>query len=183
MTYQEVWTNGLKMLQNAGIEDARECTGVLFERVYGIDAAHFGPDQTCTRGQVVTFLWRAKGCPEPASAKNPFTDVKTTDYFYKAVLWAVENGITNGTSGTTFSPKDPCTRAQVAAFLYRTEGSPAADAKNPFTDVQSGKYYYNAVLWAVAKNITAGTSATTFAPDAPCTRGHIVTFLYRDLAK
>ncbi|MGI5873790.1 MAG: leucine-rich repeat protein [Bacillota bacterium] len=148
----------------------------------GIDTTHFGPDQTCTRGQVVTFLWRAKGCPEPASAKNPFKDVKTTDYFYKAVLWAVENGITNGTSGTTFSPKDPCTRAQVAAFLYRTEGSPAADAKNPFTDVQSGKYYYNAVLWAVAKNITAGTSATTFAPDAPCTRGHIVTFLYRDLA-
>ncbi|MGI5874706.1 MAG: leucine-rich repeat protein [Bacillota bacterium] len=148
----------------------------------GLDATHFGPDQTCTRGQVVTFLWRAKGCPEPASAKNPFTDVKTTDYFYKAVLWAVENGITNGTSGTTFSPKDPCTRAQVAAFLYRTEGSPAADAKNPFTDVQSGKYYYNAVLWAVAKNITAGTSATTFAPDAPCARGHIVTFLYRDLA-
>ncbi|MGI5873496.1 MAG: leucine-rich repeat protein [Bacillota bacterium] len=148
----------------------------------GLDATHFGPEQTCTRGQVVTFLWRAKGCPEPVSAKNPFKDVKTTDYFYKAVLWAVENGITNGTSETTFSPKDPCTRAQVAAFLYRTEGSPAAAAKNPFTDVKSGKYYYNAVLWAVAKNITAGTSAMTFAPDAPCTRGHIVTFLYRDLA-
>ncbi len=148
----------------------------------GLDTTHFGPDQTCTRGQVVTFLWRAKGCPEPASAKNSFKDVKTTDYFYKAVLWAVENGITNGTSGTTFSPKNPCTRAQVAAFLYRTEGSPAADAKNPFTDVKNGAYYYDAVLWAVEQGITNGTSSATFSPDKTCTRGEIVTFLYRDLA-
>ncbi len=149
----------------------------------GTDRNHFSPVATCTRGQVVTFLWRAKGCPEPASAKNPFTDVKSGAYYYKAVLWAVENGITQGTSKTTFGPDQGCTRGQVATFLHRTEGTPKAGGKNPFTDVKSGTYYYDAVLWAVANNITNGTSATMFSPDATCTRGQIVTFLYRDLAK
>ena len=112
--------------------------------------------------------------------KNPFTDVKPSDYFYDAVLWAVESGITQGTSKTTFSPNDACTRAHVVTFLWRSEGQPSAGSANPFRDVPGGQYYYSAVLWAVKNEITAGTSATTFSPDNPCTRGQIVTFLYRD---
>ena len=147
----------------------------------GTSATTFSPDATCTRGQVVTFLWRAKGCPEPTNASNPFKDVISSDYYYKAVLWANEHGITNGTSATTFSPNDPCTRAHVVTFLWRTEGKPTASGTNPFKDVMSGQYYTDAVLWAVSKNITNGTSLTTFSPDSPCTRGQIVTFLYRDM--
>ena len=147
----------------------------------GTSPTTFSPDATCTRGQVVTFLWRAKGCPEPTSTTNPFTDVPGNEYYYKAVLWAVEQGITNGTSKTTFSPNDPCTRAHVVTFLWRAESQPAAGSANPFTDVPAGQYYTDAVLWAVSKNITNGTSANTFSPDSPCTRGQIVTFLYRDM--
>ena len=146
----------------------------------GTSADTFSPAATCTRGQVVTFLWRAAGEPKPTGTKNPFTDVKSGDYFYNAVLWAVEKGITQGTSKTTFSPNDPCTRAHVVTFLWRSEGQSKADAKNPFKDVKSGDYYYDAVLWAVKNGITQGTSATTFSPNSPCTRGQIVTFLYRD---
>ena len=149
----------------------------------GTSPTTFSPNATCTRGQVVTFLWRAMGCPEPKSTKNPFTDVKADDYYYKPVLWAVEKGITQGTSKTTFSPNSPCTRAHVVTFLWRSEGQSKVDAKNPFTDVKSGDYYYSAVLWAVKQGITQGTSATAFSPNAPCTRGQIVTFLYRDLGK
>ena len=141
----------------------------------------FSPADTCTRGQVVTFLWRAMGCEEPANKTNPFSDVKDSDYFYKAVLWAVEKGITDGTSDTTFSPADPCTRAHVVTFLWRAENKPDAGSKNPFGDVASGNYYTDAVLWAVSKQITDGTSDTTFSPADPCTRGQIVTFLYRDM--
>ena len=147
----------------------------------GTSATTFSPDATCTRGQVVTFLWRAMGQPEPTSMNNPFTDVPSNEYYYKAVLWAVEKGITNGTSPTTFSPNAPCTRAHVVTFLWRAEGQPAAGSSNPFSDVPSGQYYTSAVLWAVSKNITNGTSATTFSPDNYCTRGQIVTFLYRDM--
>ena len=148
----------------------------------GTSATTFSPDATCTRNQVVTFLWRAMGEPEPASTKNPFVDVKSTDYFYKAVLWAVEKGITNGVDATHFGPENSCTRAQVATFLWRTLGSKApASTKHPFTDIDSKQYYYNAVLWAVENNVTNGMTATTFAPDATCTRGQIVTFLYRAL--
>ena len=147
----------------------------------GTSATTFSPENPCTRGQMVTFLWRAKGCPEPKLTKNPFTDVKSLDYFYKAVLWAVENEITAGTSKTTFSPAATVTRAQTVTFLWRTEGKPAVQTKNPFTDVPAGQYYTDAVLWAVKNNITAGTSATTFSPSNPCTRGQIVTFLYRDM--
>ena len=147
----------------------------------GTSDTTFSPDATCTRGQVVTFLWRAMGEPEPTSTANKFSDVATSDYFYKAVLWAVEKGITLGTSDTTFSPNDPCTRAHVVTFLWRAEGQPQASGTNPFADVASGQYYYSAVLWAVSKNITQGTSATTFSPDNPCTRAQIVTFLYRDM--
>ena len=147
----------------------------------GMTETTFAPGETCTRGQVVTFLWRAMGCAEPKSTNNPFTDVNSGDYFYKAVLWAVEKGITDGTSATTFSPNDPCTRAHVVTFLWRAENKPAAGSNNPFADVASGQYYYDAVLWAVSKKITDGTSDTTFSPADPCTRGQIVTFLYRDM--
>ena len=149
----------------------------------GTSPTTFSPDATCTRGQVVTFLWRAMNCPEPKSASNPFTDVKPGDYFYKAVLWAAENGITTGTSKTAFSPNQPCTRAHVVTFLWRTHEKPAAGSNNPFTDVPGGQYYTDAVLWAVDQKITNGTSGTTFSPGNPCTRGQIVTFLYRDLKK
>ena len=149
----------------------------------GTSATAFSPEATCTRGQVVTFLWRAMGCPEPKSASNPFSDVKAGDYFYKAVLWAAENGITTGTSKTAFSPNQPCTRAHVVTFLWRAHEKPAAGSNNPFKDVVAGQYYTDAVLWAVSKNITNGIDATHFGPDNPCTRGQIVTFLYRDLKK
>ena len=150
----------------------------------GISATEFGPNANCTRGQIVTFLWRACGSPEPQKTENPFTDVKFTDYYYKAVLWAVESGITNGMSATTFVPDATCTRGQVATFLWRAQGKPApASGNNPFKDVKSGEYYYNAVLWAVENNITNGTGIDTFSPDASCTRGQIVTFLYRALAE
>ena len=147
----------------------------------GTSAVTFSPLATCTRGQVVTFLWRAAGCPEPESTDNPFKDVKDSAYYCKAVLWAAENGITSGTSKTTFSPGDPCTRAHVVTFLWRAHEKPEAAGSNPFSDVKDGLYYTDAVLWAVSKNITQGTSATTFSPANPCTRGQIVTFLYRDM--
>ena len=147
----------------------------------GTSPTTFEPEKTCTRGQVVTFLWRAMGCPEPKSLKNPFTDVSSGDYYYKAVLWAAEKNITNGTSPTTFSPNNPCTRAHVVTFLWRAHEKPAAGGRNPFTDVSAGLYYSDAVLWAVSREITNGTSPTTFSPDRHCTRGQIVTFLHRDL--
>ena len=147
----------------------------------GTGANTFSPDAACTRGQVVTFLWRAMGCPEPSNPANPFTDVSNGAYYYQAVLWANEKGITNGTSQTTFSPESPCTRAHVVTFLWRAHQMPAAGSSNPFADVFAGQYYTDAVLWAVSKNITNGIDATHFGPDDPCTRGQIVTFLYRDL--
>ena len=148
---------------------------------YG-SATTFCPDITCTRGQIVTFLWRANGSPEPASLENPFTDVSTDAYYYKAVLWAVENGITSGYgSDTIFNPDGECTRGQVATFLWRAEGKPdMSHATNPFTDVAAGEFYYDAVLWAVENGVTNGYgSANTFCPDVSCTRGQIVTFLCR----
>ena len=148
----------------------------------GTAADTFAPNDTCTRGQIVTFLWRAAGEPTPSGTETPFTDVKQSDYWYNAVLWAVEQGITTGTSATTFSPNEGCTRGQVATFLWRYENKPAPAAKNPFEDVKKGAYYYDAVLWAVEADVTKGTSATTFAPNDTCTRGQIVTFLYRDIA-
>ena len=143
----------------------------------------FSPDKTCTRGEAVTFLWRSVGCPEAKNPVNPFSDVHEGDYFYKAVLWAVERGITNGTSATTFSPHALCTRAHVVTFLWRGDGEPKMSAANPFVDVAPGAYYADAVVWALSKQITNGTTATTFSPDQSCTRGQIVTFLYRDLGK
>ena len=145
----------------------------------GTDDTHFSPDGICTRAQAVTFLWRAAGSPEPETRTMPFTDVPVGSYYYDAVLWAVENGITKGTSGTTFSPNDTCTRAQIVAFLWRSEKSPAASSRNPFADVKPGAYYLDAVLWAVESGITKGTTAMKFSPDADCTRAQIVTFLWR----
>ena len=148
----------------------------------GTDAVHFSPDMTCTRAQAVTFLWRAAGSPEPETDVMPFVDVAAGSYYYDAVLWAVENGITKGTSDTTFSPDADCTRAQIVTFLWRAQKSPAADSVNPFTDVAADAYYVDAVLWAVEEKVTKGTSETTFSPDADCTRAQIVNFLYRALA-
>ena len=145
----------------------------------GTDAAHFSPDGICTRAQAVTFLWRAAGRPAPESRTMPFTDVPADSYYYDAVLWAVENGITKGTSSTTFSPDDTCTRAQIVTFLWRSEQSPAAGSSNPFTDVSADAYYADAVLWTVKEAITTGTTRTTFSPDAECTRAQIVAFLWR----
>ena len=145
----------------------------------GTDDTHFSPDGICTRAQAVTFLWRAAGSPKPETRTMPFTDVPVGSYYYDAVLWAVENGITKGTSDTTFSPNMTCTRAQIVAFLWRSEKSPAAGTANPFADVKSDAYYADAVLWAVKENITKGTTSTTFSPNADCTRAQIVTFLWR----
>ena len=144
----------------------------------GVGDGLFAPEWVCTRGQIVTFLWRASGSPAPKATELPFTDVAADAYYAQAVLWAVENGITNGTSETTFSPDQTCTRAHAVAFLYRMSGSPAV-AGSTFSDVAADAYYRAAVVWAVEKGITNGTSGTTFSPDDTCTRGQIVTFLYR----
>ena len=145
----------------------------------GTDDIHFSPDGICTRAQAVTFLWRTAGSPKPETRAMPFTDVPVGSYYYDAVLWAVENGITKGTSDTTFSPNMTCSRAQIVAFLWRSEKSPAAGTANPFADVKSTAYYAGTVLWAVREDITKGTTSTTFSPDADCTRAQIVTFLWR----
>ena len=145
----------------------------------GTDTTHFSPNGICTRAQAVTFLWRAAGSPAAKSGAMPFTDVKAGSYYETAVLWAVENGITKGTTATTFSPEQNCSRAQIVTFLWRSEKSPAAGTVNPFTDVKASAYYADAVLWAVKKDVTKGTTATTFSPNDNCTRAQIVTFLYR----
>ena len=145
----------------------------------GTSSTTFSPNDPCTRAQIVTFLWRAAGSPT-VNASNPFTDVAKGEYYYDAVLWAVANGITSGTSSTTFSPNDTCTRAQAVTFLYRAKNSPTVSGANSFTDLTSGAYYINAVQWAVNTGVTSGTSGTTFSPDQTCTRAQIVTFLYRD---
>lgn len=148
----------------------------------GTDGTHFTPNGTCTRAQVISFLWRAAGKPEPSSAENPFRDVETGDYYYKAVLWAVERGITAGTDGTHFSPNAGCTRAQVVSFLWRYAGKPEPKkGENPFRDVGTGDYYYDAVLWAVERGVTAGTDRSHFSPNAVCTRAQTVSFLWRYL--
>ncbi len=145
----------------------------------GTDNTHFSPNGICTRAQAVTFLWRAAGSPEPESDVMPFTDVTADSYYYNAVLWAVENGITKGTDDTVFSPDMTCSRAQIVTFLWRFEKSPSVGTVNPFADVKSDAYYADAVLWAVSEDITNGTSDTEFSPDADCTRAQIVTFLWR----
>ena len=145
----------------------------------GTSATTFSPNASCTRAQIVTFLWRASGSPEPKTASNPFTDVAANAYYCKAVLWAVENGITTGTSATTFSPDAPCTRAQGVTFLWRANGSKAASTAASFTDVASDAYYAPAVAWAAEQNVTGGVGNGLFSPDTTCTRAQIVSMLYR----
>ena len=145
----------------------------------GLTETTFGPQETCTRAQTVTFLWRAAGSPQTNSVDNPFTDVKRSDYYYQAVLWAVANNVTNGVSATSFDPNVTVQRDQVVTFLWRASGKPAAKADLAFSDLADGAFYADAVQWAVAHGITTGTSSTTFAPADGCTRAQIVTFLYR----
>ena len=146
----------------------------------GTGGGKFSPLMNCTRSQVVTFLWRAAGSPEPTATEMNFTDVPADAYYYDAVLWAVENNITTGTGNGKFSPLMDCSRAQIVTFLWRSQGSPAVSGvENPFKDVPAGQYYTDAVLWAVKEGITTGTAADKFSPDMICTRSQIVTFLYR----
>ena len=149
----------------------------------GTSATTFLPDGICTRAQAVTFLWRAAGAPAPKSASMPFTDVPKGSWYYDAVLWAVEQDITKGSSAATFSPDVNCSRGQIATFLWRSAKSPAAGTANPFTDVKADAYYAHAVLWAVKEGVTNGSSATTFSPDVDCSRAQIVTFIYRHMTK
>ena len=155
----------------------------------GITGTRFGPDLSCTRAQMTAFLWRAAGSPEPAAADNPFSDVEAGSYYEKAVLWAVEKGITNGTSETTFSPKAIVTRGQSVTFLYRMlassagEGVTEGDGEGEFVDVSQNAYYYDAVRWAAQAGVTTGKTDKLFAPDDSCTRAQIVTFLYRAMAE
>ena len=149
----------------------------------GTSATTFGPADPCRRAQVVMFLWRAMGSPEPVNRVNPFTDVAETDYYYAAVLWAVEQGITSGVTPDTFGPDAVCSRAQIVTFLYQAMDRPAMSGKNPFADVKPGDYYYTPVLWAVEAGITSGVDAAHFAPERDCIRAHVVTFLYKALAE
>ena len=149
----------------------------------GTSTTTFGVNDGCTRAQIVTFLYRAAGEPEVKTTKCPFTDVQANSDYYKAILWAVENGITTGTSTTTFSPNAACTRAQIVTFLWRYAKSPVVSTIYSFNDVAKTDYYYNAVMWAVQNGITKGTGNGAFSPNATCTRAQAVTFIYRDLVK
>lgn len=145
----------------------------------GVSENKFAPNQTCTRAQAVMFLWNQAGKPV-VSRKNTFKDVKRSDWYYNAVQWAVSEGITNGTSKTTFSPSKTCNRAEIVTFLWNQAGKPSVSASNPFKDVKSSDWYYKAVQWAVKKGVTSGTSKTTFSPTKACTRAQIVTFMYHN---
>ena len=145
----------------------------------GVTELSFGPNQTCTRSQMVTFLWRAAGCPEPAGTASGFSDVAAGSWYEKAVAWAVENKITDGVGDGRFDPNGIVNRAQAVTFLYRAKGAPATTASASFTDVKSGEFYTDAVAWAVANDVTNGVGDNAFAPNANCVRGQTVTFLYR----
>ena len=145
----------------------------------GVDRTHFGPDEICTRAQVVTFLWREAGEPKPQSGKNPFADVPGGAYYRNAVIWAVEQGITMGVDASHFGPDEACTRCQVVTFLHRARGCETAKKSITFTDVKAEDYFYEPVRWACQMKITVGTGGGAFSPYAPCTRARIVTFLFR----
>ena len=150
------------------------------ELITGYSDGTFRPNATCTRGHAAAILWRAAGEPKATSQNNPFVDVKSTSYYYEAVLWAVEEGITTGIDDTHFGPDSNCSRSQVVTFLYRAFGQPSVgNAANPFKDVPAGKWYTDPVRWAVKEGITTGKSATEFSPDEVCNRSQVVTFLYR----
>ncbi len=150
----------------------------------GKDETHFAPKETCTRGQVVTFLWNAMGQPEPSITDCPFVDVKPGKYYYDAMLWALETGVTSGKDDTHFAPNETCTRAQVVTFLWNAMGKPDPKSEDcPFVDVKPGKFYYRAMLWAYHAGVTSGKDETHFAPNETCTRGQVVTFLYNAMSK
>ncbi len=150
----------------------------------GTGAAHFSPDNFCKRAEIVTFLWRACGEPDPQSLRDPFTDVTDPNsYYYKAALWAVEQGITKGISPTQFAPDTVCTRGQAVTFLYRAAGEPPVSGPTQFLDVPADAFYADAVAWAAEQGISIGTDASHFSPDSFCSRAEIVTFLYRDLGE
>lgn len=150
--------------------------------VLGTDATHFSPNNACTRGQVVTFLWRAAGCPQPRSAVNPFTDVKSGSYCCDAVMWAYQKGIASGTDLTHFSPEQTITREQFVTMLWKYHGSPTVSGINPFTDLSRSSSYYSAVMWAYKSGVTNGIDSTHFGVGRPCERYQVVLFLYRDMA-
>ena len=148
----------------------------------GKDDTHFAPNETCTRAQVVTFLWNAMGKPKATITTCPFVDVKPGKFYYDAMLWALQTGVTSGKDDTHFAPNETCTRAQVVTFLWNAMGKPNPTLTScPFVDVKPGKFYYNAMLWALEKGITSGIDATHFGPNETCTRGQVVTFLYNTL--
>lgn len=149
----------------------------------GTSDTTFSPNQSCTRAQAMTFLWNAAGKPEPSQNSAKFTDVPAGSYYEKAVQWAVANGITSGTSETTFGSNEACTRGQIVTFLYKVADTPAVSLENTFADVEAGSYYEDAVKWAVSAGVTSGTGSTTFSPNVTCTRGQIVTFLFRTYSK
>lgn len=166
-------------------KDSYYYDAVLWTRDNGITGGYndgtFRPGATCTRGQAVTFLWRAKGCPEPKTTANPFVDVSASSPYYKAILWAAENGITGGTSANTFSPGDTCSAAHVVTFLWRAEGQPSAVGDSALAAGYPGKYYTGAVAWADSRGLLSGTGKA-FQPKDPSPRADIVTYLYRELA-
>ncbi|MBO4418471.1 MAG: S-layer homology domain-containing protein, partial [Oscillospiraceae bacterium] len=146
----------------------------------GVNATHFGPKMSCTREQIVTFLWAAAGRPEPETEESPFSDVNSSHYFIKAVLWAVENGVTGGVGGGRFGVGQACTRVEAMTFLWRAKGSPEPETtENPFSDVASDQYYYKPVLWAVENGVTGGVGGGRFGVKQICSRGEIITFLYK----
>ena len=149
----------------------------------GTTGTQFSPQANCTRAHVVTFLWRAAGSPEPTVIENPFEDVPSNAYYYKAVLWAAQNSITTGVSETEFAPDAVCSRAQIVTFLWRAQGSPALDSSATFSDVKEDQFYTQAVSWAIGQNITQGYEDKTFRPGKTCTRAEVVTFLYRTYAQ
>ena len=148
----------------------------------GLTETEFKPGESCTRAQMVAFLWRASGEPEAKTEDNPFTDIRSDAYYYEAVLWAYENGIASGTSSTTFDPDGIVDRGQVVTFIWRSAGQPDVKGENPFADIGDDTYYYKAVLWAYENGITSGITEDLFKPADPCSRGQVVTFLYRDMA-
>lgn len=148
----------------------------------GTSKTTFSPNSTCTTAQILTFLWRSQGSPEPTSKTNTFTDIKESDYFYKAALWAKENNIVSRDS-TAFNGNTPCTRSMAVLYIWRAAGFYAAEKHSNFTDVAATTIYAPAVDWAVEQGVTSGTSKTTFSPDTTCTRAQIVTFLYRAFSK
>ncbi|MBR2736825.1 MAG: S-layer homology domain-containing protein, partial [Firmicutes bacterium] len=174
--------------RNLSFDDVQNPSEYFYNPVYwavkkgitqGTSDTEFSPNAICTRAQIVTFLWRKAGKPEPETASNPFKDVAETDYFYKAVLWAVEAKITSGTAEDRLGPDDQCTRAQCVTFLWRNYGSPAPEIGGVFNDVDSSAYYCQAVNWALEKGVTNGMSSVQFSPDTSCTRGQTVTLFYR----